>query len=82
MKLCGVLLSNRRIKKHQNLNTNIGFFETMRFSVKFHDIYFVIFSLFIAKKLWSCGSNNTVQHLNKFKIMKEKIIACTVMIAG
>ena len=60
MKLCGVLLSNRRIKKHQDLNTNSGFFETIRFVVKFHDNYFVISLLFIAIKLWSSGSNNAI----------------------
>lgn len=60
MKLCGILLSNRRIKKQQNLNTNGGFVETMRFVVKFPDIYFVIFLLFIATKLWSSGSSNTI----------------------
>lgn len=42
-----------KYKKHQNLNTNSGFIETMHFVVKFHDIYFIVFRLFIAEKLWS-----------------------------
>lgn len=53
MKLCRVLLSNRRIKKHQNLNTNSGFFEAMHFAVKFHYIYFVIFHYLLPK---NCGA--------------------------
>lgn len=60
MKLGRVLLSNRSLKKHQNLNTNSGFIERMRFGVKLHDSYFVVFPLFIAEKLWSSGSNNTI----------------------
>lgn len=53
MKLCRVLLSNRRIKKHQNSNTNSGFFEAMHFAVKFHYIYFVIFHYLLPK---NCGA--------------------------
>lgn len=78
MKLGRVLLSNRSLKKHQNLNTNSGFIETMRFGVKLHDICFVVFHYLLLK---NCGALVVTILFILQSNEEKKIIACD-MAAG